>query len=179
MTRGGGVVVRLKGLHKVRRKLSDGSYRTHYYAWRGGPRVEGEAGTPEFIASYNRAVQDRCAPLKNSFASVVSSYKRSARHLDLVSKSRTDECRYLDAILDKFGAAPIRAFDDARMRKDIRDWHSRLQGDRSADMALGVLRKSWAMQEMMVSSVSILQRAIDSVIVQIALIKSGRLRNWN
>lgn len=141
MTRGGGVVVRLKGLHKVRRKLSDGSYRTHYYAWRGGPRVEGEAGTPEFIASYNRAVQDRRAPLKNSFASVVSSYKRSARHLDLVSKSRTDECRYLDAILDKFGAAPIRAFDDARMRKDVRDWHSKLESDRSADMALGVLRK--------------------------------------
>jgi len=27
------------------------------------------------------------------------------------------------------------------MRKDIRDWHSMLEGDRSADMALGVLRK--------------------------------------
>jgi len=141
MTRGGGVVVRLKGLHKVRRKLADGSYRTHYYAWRGGPRVEGAPGTPEFIANYNRAVQDRRAPVSNSIASVVADYKRSARHSDLVLKSRTDECRNLDKILDRFGTAPIRAFNDSRMRKDIRDWHVSLDGDRSADIALGVLRK--------------------------------------
>ena len=139
--RGGGVIVRLKGLHKVQRKLADGTYRVHYYAWRGGPRVEGEPGTSEFMANYNRAIQNRRVPIRNSFAAVVVSYKRSSRHLDLASKSRTDECRYLDAILDKFGAAPVRAFDDARMRKDIRDWHSKLEGDRSADMALGVLRK--------------------------------------
>ncbi len=90
MTHGGGVVVRLKGLHKVRRKLADGSFRTHYYAWRGGPRVEGKPGTPEFIASYNAAVSARKTPVKDSFAALVARYRQSQKHLSLRQNSRRE-----------------------------------------------------------------------------------------
>lgn len=141
MKHGSGIVVRLKGIHKVRRKLADGSYNTHYYAWRGGPRVEGKPGSPEFMASYNVAVEARRAPTGSSLAKIVADYKKSTRHVDLALKSRTDECRYLDIILDEFGVAPINVFNDARMRRDIRGWHEKLVGDRRADMALGVFRK--------------------------------------
>src|ERR1700722_797658 len=49
----------LKGIDSAVKRLADGSTRTYYYAWRGGPRLMGEPGTPEFVASYNAAIADR------------------------------------------------------------------------------------------------------------------------
>jgi len=40
------VKVDLKGIAKTKAKG-----RTYYYAWRGGPRLRGEPGSTEFIAS--------------------------------------------------------------------------------------------------------------------------------
>lgn len=51
--------VRLKGLNAVRKKLADGTSATYYYAWKGGPRLKGEPGTPEFLASYHEAISAR------------------------------------------------------------------------------------------------------------------------
>ena len=48
--------VRLKGINSRRKKLADGSFKTYHWAWKGGPPLHGEPGTPEFIASYNAAV---------------------------------------------------------------------------------------------------------------------------
>jgi hypothetical protein len=42
----------LKGLHKVRKKLADGTVAIYYYAWRGGPRLEGQPGSPEFHTAF-------------------------------------------------------------------------------------------------------------------------------
>jgi len=44
------VKVELRGIAKTKAKG-----RTYYYAWRGGPRLRGELGSAEFIASYNEA----------------------------------------------------------------------------------------------------------------------------
>jgi hypothetical protein len=49
----------LKGIDSAVKRLADGSTRTYYYAWRGGPRLEGAPGTPDFVASYNAAVAGR------------------------------------------------------------------------------------------------------------------------
>ena len=51
--------IRLKGLNSKRKKLADGSYRTYWWAWKGGPPLHGEPGTPEFVASYNAAVAEK------------------------------------------------------------------------------------------------------------------------
>jgi hypothetical protein len=48
------VKVELRGVAKVTAKG-----RTYYYAWRGGPRLTGEPGSQEFLASYNEANADR------------------------------------------------------------------------------------------------------------------------
>ena len=48
--------VRLKGINSVTKPLKDGTTVTYWYAWKGGPRLDGKPGDPEFIASYNRAV---------------------------------------------------------------------------------------------------------------------------
>jgi integrase len=49
----------LKGIHAAHVKLADGSVKIYYYAWRGGPRLRSEPGTPDFIASFNEAVEKR------------------------------------------------------------------------------------------------------------------------
>jgi hypothetical protein len=48
--------IRLRGINRVTKRLADGSKRTYWYAWKGGPPLRGEPGTPEFAASYNEAV---------------------------------------------------------------------------------------------------------------------------
>ena len=54
--------VRLKGINSKRKTLADGRSVTYYYAWKGGPRLLGSPGTPEFVAAYNEAVRHRSAP---------------------------------------------------------------------------------------------------------------------
>ena len=48
--------VRLRGLHSAHVMLANGKRKIYWYAWRGGPRLRGEPGTPQFMASYNEAV---------------------------------------------------------------------------------------------------------------------------
>ena len=45
---------RLKGLNQLTKRLADGSLKTYWYAWKGGPALNGEPGSPEFIASYHK-----------------------------------------------------------------------------------------------------------------------------
>ena len=60
--------VRLKGINSKRKRLADGSYKTYWYAWKGGPALRGEPGTPEFHGSYNEAVAPKITPPTGSFA---------------------------------------------------------------------------------------------------------------
>lgn len=66
------VRVDLKGIAKVTTKG-----RTYYYAWRGGPRLRGEPGSPEFHRSYNEALESRRTPDTGRFQSLVTLYKAS------------------------------------------------------------------------------------------------------
>lgn len=47
----------VKYMHKVTAKG-----RVYWYAWRGGPRLHGEEGSPAFWASYNAAIAERLLP---------------------------------------------------------------------------------------------------------------------
>src|SRR5262245_25607623 len=54
------IKVDIRGIAKVRSKG-----RTYWYAWRGGPRLRGEPGSPELLQSYNEAIERRCARIDN------------------------------------------------------------------------------------------------------------------
>jgi hypothetical protein len=54
--------VRLKGINSSRKQLADRKWRTYWYAWKGGPPLRGERGTPEFVASYTAAVATKVTP---------------------------------------------------------------------------------------------------------------------
>src|SRR4051812_38543609 len=113
--------VDLKGVAKAKAKG-----RTYYYAWRGGPRLKGEPGSPEFIASYQEAHEGRRAPDNNRFRSVVVLYKASGDYLGLAESTRRQWAPWLDRIAEYFGELRIAQFDRTeKIRPVIRKWRNR------------------------------------------------------
>jgi len=130
------VRVDLKGIAKVTAKG-----RTYYYAWRGGPRLRGEPGSPEFHASYNEAVESRRTPDTGNFKSLVTLYKASKDYTKLADSTKKNWATWLDRIADYFGDLSIRQFDrPEKIRPVIRRWRSQWDDKpRSADYAMQVL----------------------------------------
>jgi hypothetical protein len=74
--------VRLRGINSKRKRLADGTFKTYYWAWKGGPPLRGDPGTPEFIASYNEAVAQKVMPPTGKLVSVLQAYQASDDFLD-------------------------------------------------------------------------------------------------
>lgn len=144
-------MVELKGLHKVRAKGRD-----YWYAWRGGPRVKGEPGTPEFMAAYNVAVAQRQVQATGRFRSVVLSYKASDDFKGLADSTRKNWGRWLDRIEEKFGDLATKQFGRTDSIKPmIRHWRaSYASTPRAADYGMQVLSRvlSFAVEEGLIST---------------------------
>jgi integrase len=136
-------LVRLKGLNRVRVKRADGQHVVYWYAWKGGPRLDGEPGTPEFIASYNAAVADRKAPRNDNLAGLVTLYKSKPEYLNLAESTRREWARWLDRLTDHdIGTLNLRMLEDARVRADLMDWRDEYADrPRAADYGVQVLSR--------------------------------------
>ena len=141
--------VALKGIDSAVKRLADGSTRTYYYAWRGGPRLEGEPGSPEFVASYNAAIPVRpnrrnCKTLE----SIVDAYLDSQDFATKRDRTRADYCKLTKAIVAEFGDMPLSLLTDKRARGVFLEWRDALakRSPRQADFAYAVLALilSWA-----------------------------------
>src|ERR1700730_183581 len=136
------VRVELRGIAKTRAKG-----RTYYYAWRGGPRLQGEPGTPEFMASYNEAIESRRKAEPGGFRSLVVLYRASSGYAKLAESTRKEWSPWLDRISDYFGDLRIVQFDrPEKIRPAIRRWRSQwTDKPRTADYALQVLSRVLAL----------------------------------
>lgn len=132
------VRVDLKGVAKVKAKG-----RTYWYAWRGGPRLRGAPGSPEFIASFNEAHASRRAPDAARFRSLVILYKGSSDWRGLADSTKRQWSPWLDRIADHFGELRIGQFDrPEKIRPVIRKWRNRYADTpRTADYGLQVLSR--------------------------------------
>lgn len=131
------VKIDLKGIAKVKAKG-----HTYYYAWRGGPRLRGEPGSPEFIASYNEAVEQLRTLDKNRFH-FIADYKASGDYKKLADSTREQWGKWLDRIALYFGELRIAQFDrPEKIRPVIRRWRGQwATTPRTADYALQVLSR--------------------------------------
>jgi len=140
--------VRLKGINRISKRLADGNRVTYYYAWKGGPRLEGEPGTPEFIASYNAAVEKRRAAPEGSMRFILDAFEGSADFKALSPRSQADYRKLLRVIEAEFADFPLKALEDRRTRGEFMAWRDRLaaKSRRQADYAFAVLARSlsWA-----------------------------------
>lgn len=140
--------VRLKGINRVTKRLADGSQRTYYYAWKGGPQLPGKPGDPEFIAAYNAAVASRVRPAPGVLMSILQGFQASSDWDDLAPRTRRDYVGLIKIIEKKFGDFPLSALSDPRTRGVFMDWRdTRAKASRrQADYGWQVLARilSWA-----------------------------------
>ncbi len=130
------VKVDLKGIHTVH-----AGRHTYRYAWRGGPRLRGEPGSPEFHQSYNEAIESRRTPDTGRFRGVVTAYKASKGYDKLAPSTKKNWSTWLDRITDAFGDTSIRLFDRPdKIRPVIRRWRAKWEDKpRTADYGMQVL----------------------------------------
>jgi hypothetical protein len=136
--------VRLKRLHSAYCRLADGRKQIYYYAWRGGPRLQGEPGTAEFITSYNEAFARKVvAPGgTGTMISLLQAYQESGEFRDkLAERTKRDYIAKIQLIERKFGDMPLAALADARSRDVFLTWRDSLPGNsrRQSDYAITVL----------------------------------------
>jgi integrase len=135
--------VRLRGINSKRKRLADGTFKTYYWAWKGGPPLRGELGSPEFIASYNEAVAKKVTPPTGKLLSVLQAYQTSDDFLDRAERTKLDYVRQIKLIEREFADFPLSAMTDKRTRGIFKAWRERLAetSRRQADYAWVVLAR--------------------------------------
>jgi len=140
--------IRLKGINWKRKRLADGSIKTYYWAWKGGPPLRGEPGTPEFVHSYNEAIATKAATPQGMLLSVLQSYQASGEFNGLAARTRSDYIAHIKTIEKKFGDYPLAGLTDRRTRGIFMAWRDQLavKSRRQADYTWSVFARvlSWA-----------------------------------
>jgi integrase len=137
-------MVDLAGVYRVKAKG-----RTYYYAWRGkgAPRLEGEPGSPEFIASLQAAQANRKGGDKAKLSGLCIMFRSSDAWngrgpRPISAKTKASWTTWLDRIQIHFGTLSIAQFDRADMRPRIIKWRdSYASTPRAADMGVQVLSR--------------------------------------
>src|SRR5215472_14872284 len=143
------VRILLKGINSYTARLADGTTKTYWYAWKGGPRLQGEPGTPEFIASYNEAAARKIKAPKGQLLSLLQSYQASDDFRQLAQRTRDDYAGIIEHVIEpEYSDFPLSALGDKRTRGVFLEWRDKLalKARRQADYAWTVLARvlSWS-----------------------------------
>lgn len=134
--------IEIKGLHRADSRLADGTKKTYWYAWKGGPPLRGKPGSPEFIASYNEAAATREPVGKKTLGWLIRDYQKGGHFKHRISRrTRDDYTKLLDKIDKKFGDMPLKATERKETRGVFMRWRDQLSKDsvRQADYTFAVL----------------------------------------
>jgi integrase len=139
-----------KGLNSLRKKLADGSTSTYWYAFKGGPRLPGAFGSPEFVQAYVDATRAKKEPPAGVIFSLLAGYQASQDFKNLAPRTRADYIKLIKVIETEFGDFPIAYMADRRTKGIFLAWRDRLaeRSPRQADYAFTVLARvlSWSLK---------------------------------
>ena len=134
--------VHLKGIHRVRWRLASGEIAIYHYAWRGGPRLIGEPGSPEFMQSYNEALASRRRPAQGRLFTLIVEFRASSEYTSLSDATKRAYTAYLKMIESEFGDMPLEALSDPEVRGEFKRWRDGMAGTpRKADYAWTTLAR--------------------------------------
>jgi hypothetical protein len=173
--------VRLKGINCTRKKLANGEVIVYFYAWKGGPALRGQPGTPEFIQSYNEAIAQRVKPPTGTLLSVLQQYQNSEDFLGLADSTRRSYVALIKRIEKDFSDFPLSALADRRSRGVFLGWRDQIAGNggrRQADYAWTVLARvlSWSFNRGLISANPCERPEVGCTGLAIALRKYGLLQ---
>lgn len=132
------------GIHRVSKRLADGSTAEYLYAWRGGPRMKEKPGTLAFTAEFVRLSRDRPdPPYQGCLAEIVRAYIKSPAYLGLKPSTREGydiaikniEANFFDMTAVKIAAPGTRQIF-LQWRDEIAQTHPR-----KADLFMSVLQR--------------------------------------
>jgi integrase len=136
------VRVVLKGIHKVKRRLANGEFKVHFYAWRGGPAIHAKPGTPEFLRAYDEAHSSLRQPRAGTLMTVIAEYKAAPEFTKLAPSTRRAYLIYIKLMEDAFGDLPLAALADRRVRGEFKTWRDAFaRTPRKADYAWTTLAR--------------------------------------
>jgi integrase len=118
--------IELKGLYWTYAVLADGTKKFYYYAWKNGPRLAGEYGSPEFVASFNAAVVSKVAAPEGRLLAALQGYQKSTDFTGLSARTQRDYIKHITKIEQKFGDMPLKATERAETRGIFMDWRDEL-----------------------------------------------------
>jgi integrase len=139
---------KLPGVATASKRLADGSRRKYYYAWRGGPMLKGEDGTPllpkdpQFAVAYAAAHAERKKPATGTLFSLIAAYKIATEFTGRAEVTKKSYRRYLKMIEEEFGTMPLSVVEDRRARGKFKEWRDAMAANpRKADLAWSVLAR--------------------------------------
>lgn len=143
--------VRLKGINTVRKRRQDGSEVVYRYLGKGGPRLEGEPGSPEFMASYYAAAATAVQPRRDQLNYLFDEYMKAPEFTDLKPSTRKHYTSRINAIIERFGDMPIKLLKDRAVRRVFLEWRDEVgkTAPRQADLGIAVFARvlAWAFHE--------------------------------
>lgn len=154
-------ICRLKGIHRVRKRLATGAVREYHYAYRGGPCFwrTGDAmvvGSSDYIQAFGEASKPRRLRaqsdpvMASSTRAVIERYRKSIHFQKLAARTQADYVKYLNAFDAEFGVDPIKLFEEKASLSEIRTWKEQwVHSPKSYDYATSVVTRllNWARDE--------------------------------
>lgn len=135
--------VMLKGVHTVKKRLADGTERIYHYAWRGGPRLQGAPGSPEFIAAFNAATARTIDPEIATVGELIDHFAcgKTPEWRKLSPRTKADLDHAFRLARPKFGKMRLIAVNAHGARAEFKKWRDGISSDRTADKAWAGLRR--------------------------------------
>lgn len=138
-----------KGLNSVRVRAADGTIQRYYYAFKGGPRLPDEYGSPEFVEAFIAATKTKKPATAATLQTLLDAFQDSAEFLGLAPRTKTDYVKMITKIEAEFAGFPLAAMPDKRTRGIFKGWRDKLAKAslRQADYAFTVLARilSWGL----------------------------------
>lgn len=141
------VLVKISGIHIVKRKLANGQTRIHHYAWRGGPKMKSAPGTEAFAAEHARYKQEASKAVVDTIETLIDRFtgpedNRNPDFIALAETTRTDHLYAFGIIKKKWPRLAVKLTQMKGMKADIRKWHRSYSANpRKADKLLFSLSK--------------------------------------
>lgn len=144
-----------KGVRSHKIKLADGNYKTYWYAWKNGPRLPDEYGSPVFIEAFLEATKTKKKSADaETLQYLLDKYQDSSDFTLLAPRTRTDYKKIIEQIEAEFSTFPLVATADKRTRGIFLEWRDKLAKNslRHADYAWAVLARtmSWGVNRGMI-----------------------------
>jgi len=137
------MLIRLRGVHKVKATLASGERVTYFYAWRGGPRITAKPHTVAFNAEYARLTRTRKdGPGKGTVAELIRAYVASEAYKSKREATRKGYDWAIDRIEAEYFDLPLSVVDKKGFRNDVLKWRDATFAEtpRAADMIVAVFR---------------------------------------